>query len=308
MISAADRPAVTSNTNRIDPFARALIATDASRAADGAMCIGRAMQERDRTATSVVSVVEPIPYPSPVNDLALAPSAVPSHDEELIRTRVQTVIAQCDRLGMPVPDDLLVSCSVPLSSILFQATLRKSELIILGLGRHRAMDRFFGTETALQAVRETDVATLAVPGSMTTIPHRAIVGTDFDASSLAAARAAARLVGPRGHLTLVHVDPLVDPLPAMLADWPPHVLDRLNEAFERVLAELGLPETMRVDTLSLAGHVATELLACASRVEADVIAVGRHSRSLVERVVLGSTTTRVIRSAECAVMVVPRDP
>ncbi len=308
MISAADRSSLTtSNTRRFEPFARALIATDASRAADGAMRVGRALRARDRTSTSVISVVEPIPYPMPVNDLALAPSDVPSHDDELIRARVQKVIAQCDRLGMALPDDLLVSCSVPLSGILFQATLRKSELIILGLGRHAAMDRFFGSETALLAVRQAAVTTLAVPGAMTTIPHRAIVGMDFDASSLAAARAAARLIGPNGQMTLVHVDPLVDPMPAMLADWPPHVLDRLNEAFERALALLELPETIEIETVSLAGNVATELLAYASRARADVIAVGRHSRSLVERVVLGSTTTRVIRSAPCAVMVVPRD-
>lgn len=306
MISAADCPAFTSNTRRFEPFARALVATDASHAADGAMRIGRALLARDRTSTSVISVVEPIPYPAPVNDLALSPSDVPSHDDELIRARMLRLTAQCDRLGMALPDDLLVSCSVPLSGILYQATLRRSELIILGLGRHTAMDRLFGTETALHAVREAKIATLAVPGTMATIPHRAIVGMDFDASSLAAVRAAARLVGPYGQLTLVHVDPLVDPMPAMLADWPPHVLDRLNEAFERVLAQLAMPETMRIETVSLAGSVATELLSYASRTQADVIAVGRHSRSLVERVVLGSTTTRVIRSAECAVMVVPR--
>lgn len=307
MISAANHPAVTPKALGVEPFARALTATDASRAADGAMRVGRALLDRDRTTMSVISVVEPIPYPMPVNDLALAPSEMPSHDEELIRARVQRVIAQCDRLGMALPDDLLVSCSVPLSSILFQAALRKSELIILGLGRHTAMDRFFGTETALHAVRETDVTTLAVPGTMTTIPNRAIVGMDFDASSLGAARAAARLVGPYGRLTLVHVDPLVDPMPAMLADWPPHVLDRINEAFERILAILALPETMRIETVSLAGDVATELIEFAVRSEADVIAVGRHSRSLVERVVLGSTTTRLIRSTDRAVMVAPRD-
>ena len=306
MISAADHPAITSSPRRCDPFARALIATDASRAADGAVCIGRALTARDGTSTSVISVVEPIPYPAPVNDLALAPSAVPSHDEELIRARVQKVAAQCDRLGMPLPNDLLVACGMPIGGILFHATLRKAELLILGLGRHTALDRLFGTETALRAVRDTAVATLAVPGTMMTIPQRAIVGTDFDASSFAAVRAAARLVGPYGQVTLVHVDPLVDPMPAMLADWPPHVLDRMNEAFERMLAQLGLPETMQIETVALAGSVAPELLAYATRSQADVIAVGRHARSLLERVVLGSTITRIIRNAECAVLVVPR--
>lgn len=289
------------------PFARALVATDTSLAADGAMRLGSALAARDQTAISVISVVEPMTYPMPVNDLAMSPTSVPTAEDEAIRARTAGVATQCARLALPVPSDLLVECSVPLSGILFHAAARKAELIILGLGRHKAVDRLFGTETALHAVREAEIATLAVPASMTALPRHAVIGTDFDASSLAAARAAARLVGPTGRITLVHIDPLAEPLPAMLADWPPHVLDRLNDAFGRMLSNLHLPETMQVETVPLSGNVGKELVAFATRVNADLIAVGRHSRSLMERVVLGSVATRVVRTATSAVMVVPRE-
>jgi nucleotide-binding universal stress UspA family protein len=307
MSATANSSAATGHIARLAPFTRALVATDASLAADGAMRVGAALADRDRTNVSVISVVEPKAYPAPVHDLTVATHELPSHDDLLIAERRRHLDAQCERLSMPLPDDLLVECSVPLSGILFQATLRKSELIVLGLGRHTTVDRLFGSETALHAVREADVATLAVPAMAARIPHRAVVGMDFDASSVAAARAAARLVGPFGSLTLVHVDPLADPLPAMLADWPPHVVDRLNDAFARVLGVLALPDTMQIEMVPLAGHVAKELTGYAEKIGADVIAVGRHSRSLMERVVLGSSTTRVIRTATCAVLVVPRD-
>jgi nucleotide-binding universal stress UspA family protein len=289
------------------PYSRALIASDASLAADGAFRVGAALAARDQATLSLISVVEPMPYPMPVNDLALSPSAHQSADEAVIKARRHDLDVQAERTGIPLPDDVLVECSVPLSGILFHATARKADLIILGLGRHRAVDRLFGTETALHAVREADVATLAVPGGMQHLPRHAVVGTDFDASSIAAARGAARLIGPHGTLTLVHVDPLADPLPAMLADWPPHVLDRLNEAFARTVSALSLPPTMQVEMVTLAGIVSKELITYAEKVHADLIAVGRHSRSLVERMVLGSSTTRVIRTAHCAVLVVPRE-
>jgi nucleotide-binding universal stress UspA family protein len=93
----------------------------------------------------------------------------------------------------------------------------------------------------------------------------------------------------------------------MLADWPAHVLDRINDAFARQIALLGLPDSLQIETMALAGNVSKELTTYASRVNADLIAVGRHSRSLVERMVLGSSTTRVIRTATCAVLVVPRE-
>jgi len=288
-------------------LARALVATDGTPTADGALRIAAALAQRDATVITAISVIEPMPYPLPVADLAMAPTAVPFGEHEAIAERRRTVVAQCERLGVTLPGDLLVSCSVPLSGILFQATARKAELIILGLGRHRAVDRLFGTETALHAVRDAETATLAVPASATELPRHAIVGMDFDGSSIAAARVAARLVGPQGRITLVHVDAVTEPLPAMLADWPPHVLDTINDAFERMIAMLELPPTMRVGTIALAGHVAEELLQCASRTGADLIAVGRHHRSMLERFVLGSSATKVVRSATCAVLVAPQD-
>lgn len=289
------------------PFARALVATDATPASDGALRLGAALQRRDATTLSIISVVPPSTYPAPVHDLTVPAMLAPTAEDEAIATRRAAVLEQCARINIARPADLFVECSVPLSAILFHAAARRADLVVMGIGRHNVVDRFFGTETALHAVRETDIATLAVPGTMTSLPRHAIVGTDFDASSLAAARAAARLVGPAGHLTLVHVTPAVEPLPSMLADWPPALTARLDDAFAAMVAALHLPPTMDVDTLPLAGNVGKELVACAERLHAGVIAVGRHSRTLVERVVLGSTTTRVVRTAACAVLVVPRD-
>lgn len=300
-------PAVATAAAPRPPFARALVATDATPASDGALRLGAALQRRDATSLAVISVVPPTSYPAPVNDLAVPPLLAPSAEEQAIATRRTAVLEQCARNNVPAPADLLVECSVPLTAILFHAAARRADLVVMGLGRHNVVDRFFGTETALHAARETDIATLCVPGTMTSLPRHAIVGTDFDGSSTAAARAAARLVGPTGHLTLVHVTPAADPLPAMLADWPAALTARLDEAFARMIDALQLPPTMEVDTLPLAGNVGKELVACAERLHAGVIAVGRHSRTLVERVVLGSTTTRVVRTAACAVLVVPRD-
>lgn len=289
------------------PFARVLLATDTASASDGAVRVAAAIAERHRTQLSVLSVVEPTPYPLPLTDLAVAPSSQPAIEEELLTQRLQAVKDQFGRLELRLPADVLVERSEPLREILVQATALNVELIVLGLGRHAMLDRLFGTETALHAVRDASVPVLAVPSQRMSAPRHVLVGTDFDASSLAAARAAARLVGPHGRITLAHVDAVADPLPAMLADWPPHVLDRLNDAFARMIAQLALPESVEIDTMPLAGTVGTELVGCADRLHADTIVLGRHTRSLVERLVLGSVTTNVVRHAHCAVMVVPRD-
>ena len=307
MSSPAQAAGQTPDAERRTRFGRILVATDAAAASDGAMRIGTALTGRDAAAVTVLSVVEPAPYPVPVSDLAMASSIVDDGCSEAIEARRTGIIAQCVRTSTAAPEDLLVECSVPLSAILFQATARKVELIVMGLGRHRAVDRIFGTETALHTAREAPVPTLAVPHGVTVLPRHALVGTDFSPSSLEAARVAARLVGPTGALTIVHVDPLADPMPAMLADWPSHVLDRLNDAFEHMLRALDLPATMTVHTAPLAGHADVELLKHAAQVDADVIAVGRQVRSLVERLVLGSVATKVLRAAAIPVLVVPAE-
>lgn len=288
------------------PFARALVATDGTPSSDGALRIASALADRDATVLTAISVVEPMPYPLPVADLAMAPTAVSFPEDEVIAERRQAVVAQYERLGLTQGGDLLVSCSVPLSGILFHATARKAELIVVGLGRHRTIDMLFGTETALHAARDADTATLAVPASATGLPRHAIVGIDFDGSCIEAARVAATMVGSGGRLTLVHVDAVTEPLPAMLADWPPHVLDTITDGFERLIAQLELPATIQVDTLAVAGSVGKELIQCASSTGADLIAVGRHRRNRLERMVLGSAATTVVRHATCAVLVVPQ--
>ena len=294
-------------SSSLAPFHSALVATDATRAADGALRVAAGLAARDGTVITTVSTVEPAPYPQPVADLALAPTLLPPAEEEGQAARRHSVLVQHEQLGLPAPSDLVVVSSMPVSAILFQAAQRKADLVIMGLGRHATVDRLFGSETALRAVREAERPVLAVPGTMEGIPRHAVVGMDFDESGISAARIAARLVGPNGRLTLVHVDPLAEPLPAMLANLPPHALGRSNDAFARQLAQLDLPETLQVDTLSIAGVVGKELVTCAERIGADVVVVGRHERGLLERLMLGSATTHVVRTATCAVMVVPRE-
>jgi len=285
-------------------FRLAVVASDASLAADGALRVTRALATRDGTQLTLLSVVEPTSFPAPVADLTLAAAALPSHDEALLAARRTAIAEQCARTGFDPAVECLVECSVPLSGILFHATRRRADLIVMGLGRHTAVDRLFGTETALHAARESDVATLAVPALATAVPQHALVGTDFDASSLAAARAAARLVGRFGRLTLVHVaQPDEDATDAARSA----VRGELDDAFTRAVRTLALPPTMVVDWLAAKGNPAREIVACAAAIGADVIAMGRHSRNLIERLVLGSSTRRVVRTAACSVLVVPRE-
>jgi nucleotide-binding universal stress UspA family protein len=54
------------------------------------------------------------------------------------------------------------------------------------------------------------------------------------------------------------------------------------------------------------GHTATEIVATANAMPADLLVLGTHGRSGFERLVLGSVAEKVLRKAACPVLTVPR--
>lgn len=288
------------------PFARLLAASDGSEAAEGALRVAAALTARDHAALVTVSVVEPVPYGVPIPDIAIAVPMLPVADAAMLTARRDAIAAQAERCGTPAAA-VRVETAMPVQGILHAAQQTDAELVVLGIGRHGPLDRLFGSETALHVVRSAARATLAVPTTMTGAPTHALVGMDFSDSALAAARLAARLVGPTGRLTLVHVEPVGEPVPSMLAEWHGVYAEGVQAAFARTITGLGLPRTLQVETVTLAGHAANALLGLIERTGADLVTLGRHSYGAIERLLLGSVTTRVLRSATCAVAVAGTD-
>jgi hypothetical protein len=69
--------------------------------------------------------------------------------------------------------------------------------------------------------------------------------------------------------------------------------------------QLSIPDGIVVQRILLQGDPATELLAFAASVNADLIATGSHGHGFVTRMLVGSVTTRILRCATCSVLAVP---
>ena len=76
-------------------------------------------------------------------------------------------------------------------------------------------------------------------------------------------------------------------------------------AFESLRRELHAPATLHIDEVVLRGSPAKELLALSERADADLIAVGSYRHERVERLLLGSVTTEIVRDGRCSVLVLP---
>jgi nucleotide-binding universal stress UspA family protein len=182
---------------------------------------------------------------------------------------------------------------------------RQVPLVVMGIGRHRPIDRLLGSDTVLRTARMADCPVLAVTPDFAAAPASAAVGTDFSRSSAYAAQSVASLLAPAATLHLVHV---WEPSDAYDEDsvrnddlYRRHLPDR----FRRFIASLALSPTIEVKSEVREGHPAERLVDFAEAHRVDVIAVGRNGRSLLQRVLVGGVAERVLRSAGCSVLIAP---
>jgi nucleotide-binding universal stress UspA family protein len=186
-----------------------------------------------------------------------------------------------------------------------EASNRNASVLVMGIGRHNPLDRLFGTETTLATLRESSIPVLAVGMNFPVRPRHVVVGMDFSAASLHAARMAIELLATDGLLTLVHVRPRFEHPSADWQAWDADYGKTLPPLFEQIRAQLTVPSTLRVETVTVRGDPAPALLAYANQVNADLIALGTQRHGFIERLVVGSVATRVMRTARGAVLAVP---
>jgi nucleotide-binding universal stress UspA family protein len=136
--------------------------------------------------------------------------------------------------------------------------------------------------------------------------NRILCPVDFSAfSKRAFAQAVALARWYKAHLTVLHVSPDL-----AMVDLPPIGMGDRDRA--RLFAELqrftGHPVCdVPLDlVITEAADVCREILDRIDTVHADLLVMGSHGRSGVQRLLLGSVAERVLRQAPCPTLIVPR--
>ena len=281
-----------------------VVATDGLPQSRGALNTARALADQLHSSIRVIAVHKSLALVIPDGQMLLNPNATASMRADLVRR----VREQCTLIGKEGPR--LDACDVlngePAHVISDAADERHAQLIIVGLGRHELVDRIFGDETALKVVRLSHVPVLAVPERSAAVPRHAIVGVDFSEGSVRAAQTVLRFLDDDGVLELVHVIPrerLLFDAWVSQEDYTHYV----RRSLTRFMARLTVPRGVHVDDMILSGDPAKELVTYAERTGADLIATGSHGHGFVTRLVVGSVTTKLLRTAACPVLVIPGD-
>lgn len=283
-----------------------LLATDGTESSDAALRAASAIEVHSGAGVVALAVLEGLPLVAADYGMVIPPVDSTDTRRQALSQRVRD---QLSGFG-PAARDWTVEIrdGDPGATIARTAKDLDARVIVTGLGHHDIVNRIFGNEIALRTLRMARTPVLAVPPGFVTMPARVVVATDFSVASVMAARKAFELIDTGTHVYLIHVSPRLELQPEAFAAWTTMFSEGLPPAFERVKAEIGLPASVIVETVSRVGRASREILEFAESVHADLIITGSRGAGLIDRLLIGSTATGIIRGARCAVLAVPTAP
>lgn len=271
-----------------------------------ALRVAKTIASRDASPLVVASIVEPpAVYSFHTSSALLLPWLVDQQTDE----RRASVYARLHWLGydgspQPSVEVRYGETGIQLAELASELDAR---LIVMGIGPHAVRHRLLSTGTVWNTSHRAAQPVLAVGEHAPDLVRTAVVATDFSPESILATRAALPMLADGATLHVVHVWRRV------ATAFPSVELSRLNERyaaslteqFDRFRTALGPCEGIVVEAHALEGLPAEVVLALARAKEADLIVAGTHGRGLVERWLLGSTSSALLRAAPCSVLLAP---
>ena len=283
-----------------------LLATDGTPTSVGATHVAYSLAQELEARVHIVSVFDTrgVPIPAGIGGALqvaheVAGPGLHAEQEEGVRSNLAAT------LGRDVDWPVRMSLGAPSSAIVREARRIDASLIVMGLRRHGRADRVLNDETTLNVVRTAPCPVLAVVPELEGLPKTVLAAIDFSSASLSAASVARALVPREGKLTLAYVSQ---------EDFPPddgegviHALG-VEAGFDRAGRALG-EGGVTVDRLVLHHKpmqpVSDLLLELAEETSVEVVAAGSARLSRVQRWMLGSVTTDLVRAGRLSVLVVP---
>jgi nucleotide-binding universal stress UspA family protein len=275
-----------------------IVATDGHDQSNSAMLLGRLLAS-ESDALRVVTVLKRLPSVTPEIPLPRSPDVDASRRAEQKRM----VRHQAARVWGEELVDVELCEGDPATTVARLARTTNATMIVAGLGRHRVAMPDVRRRNGARLIRVSSVPVFAVASGLTHAPQRVVVAVDFSETSSARA-ARARGCVAKATVYLAHVGPR-DSLLHEWNGWGLSYKDDAGDALQKMREQLHVPSGMTVQRVMLQGEPATELLAFATSVNADMIATGSHGHGFVARMLVGSVTTRIIRCSTCSVLCVP---
>lgn len=281
-----------------------IICTDGSEYSEGAVREGIGLAKKSKARITVLSVID---FNAEFD--ALAPDLLEKMEEQAAG-HVRGVKTLAEKEGLICNAFVLRSENAYLA-IAEEATKLKADMIILGRRGKTGMKRLLMGSVAKRTIGHAPCNVLVVPRNATLACKTILVATDGSKYSEAAAAEAVKMAKScSADLIVVTAVPAESsaPLDIVSSQMQKDLIagKEMTSAEDNVsfVKTLASKEQVKVFTLIYAGNPAEVINHAAHDKKADLIIVGSHGRTGIDRLLLGSVAERVIGTAECATLVV----
>ena len=221
-----------------------------------------------------------------------------------LHARTTVGAALTGHVPQPLLDTFDVRVGRPSVVLAEAATRYHAEALVLGGKHHRGLDRITSS-TVVHIVRLHDVPVLATDGGGEFDVRRVLACVDLSHAAmptLAAAERWAALFGAQVRaLSVVEPMPVVPGVTLRVSD------DEVFRASERLLELSVWPAITRAGTETVVrrGRSAAAIVDEAQHWHADLVVVGSHGRGWVNRLLIGSTSERLLHVLPTSILLVP---
>jgi nucleotide-binding universal stress UspA family protein len=256
---------------------------------------------------ALVHVIEPAPRFAGMESVVLA-----KDDADVIELAERELARLAEKESKK---DLAVQSFVrhgkPFNEIAALARSREADLVVIATRGYTGLKNIWLGSTAEQVVRHAPCAVLTVPPQNAKAAafqlKRIVVPIDFSETSAQALPYAAALAEQFGaEIILLHVIEWVA-IPSELGSAPSAITEADKGSVAKDLSRLRqevLGEQVPGRTIVRAGAPFQEITRAAKEMGADMIILTTRGYTGLQNILLGSTAERVVRHAECPVLVV----
>jgi hypothetical protein len=280
-----------------------LLATDGSQHSEGAIREAIRLAKKCSSSLTVVSVIETNPEFE-----TIAPQVLEKMEKEA-RVHMEAVKARANKEG--------VDCSTAIHEgedsyqyIVDEAVKQKSSMIVMGRRGKKGLKRLVMGSTTSWTIGHAPCSVLVVPRAAQVELKSIVVATDGSEYSTAAVSEAIGLAKRNSSkLTVIAVVPaeLATPMEIDVALSQRDLIVgnemQVAEQNAQAVKAAAQKEGVSVQAFVMSGKPADVIIEIAKEKSADLIVVGSHGRTGLDRLLMGSVAERVIVLSDSAVLV-----
>ena len=281
-----------------------LLPTDCSEFSEGAIREAVNLAKTCSSKLFIISVIETNPeYES------IAPQLIEKAEKET-RQHLESVKNRAAKEG--------VDCEIiarqgedPYKYIVDEAAKHQVSMIIMGRRGRKGLKRLMMGSVTAKVIGHSPCNVLVVPRAARLEFRKILVATDGSKYSNAAASEAVAIAKRCGaNLIAASVVPYesISPLGIVHSEmqWELVTQESRKAAESNIknVKEIAEKEDVKIEELILEGRPYEAIINAAKEKRVDLIVVGSHGRTGLDRLLMGSVTERIIGHAECAVLVV----